>query len=186
MSPIWSIFLGILSGVLTAAVLYLLRVNYEKILLPWIKKHSYDGIELEGSWFVQLEPLHQNRTIKVELDQYGSSLTGLAMHVTKTEEVKGDKIRAYKLKGRIHDRFVSLTGELTDPKRLGALHYLLELSDDGQVMHGNVMAYSTFENKIVVHGCTLTRAEAIESLNTQTPKQSQSSNAEQLSPLATG
>jgi hypothetical protein len=137
MSPIASIALGVLSGVLTAGVLNLVKMNFKKLFLPWLRQLSYDGIQLGGSWFVELDPPHKNRTIKVELTQDASSLTGLAMHVTRTEEIKGDKIRAYTLKGKIHDRFVSLTGDLTDPKRLGALHYLLELSEDGQVMRGH-------------------------------------------------
>ena len=94
MSAFGSIILGVVSGVLTAGALWLLKVVFYNDLLPWFREYSYDGIDLAGSWFVELTPPHKNRTIKIELKQEASSLRGLAIHTARNEEVPGDEIRA--------------------------------------------------------------------------------------------
>lgn len=85
-----------------------------------------------------VEPPH-HRDITIET-QHAFTVAGISTHVAKTDQIPGDRVRTYEVHGRIHNRFLSLTGNPTDSKRLGAIHYLLEITgdraDNGWMVHG--------------------------------------------------
>ena len=45
-----NIFLGVVSGVVTAMLLYLGARFVESTITPWMKQIRYDGVDIEGEW----------------------------------------------------------------------------------------------------------------------------------------
>lgn len=45
-----NIFLGVVSGVITAMLLWLASRFVENSLLPWLKEVRYDGVDVAGEW----------------------------------------------------------------------------------------------------------------------------------------
>ena len=48
-----TIILGVVSGIVTTGLLYLLGIIFTKIVLPWYQKLIYKGVDLNGEWRVE-------------------------------------------------------------------------------------------------------------------------------------
>lgn len=103
-----------------------------------------------------IEPPH-HRDITIELTQHAFMVAGISTKMAKTDQIPGDRVRSCDVHGRIHNRFLSLTGNPTDSKRLGDIHYLLEITGDGQTMVGWCKAYS--KDKTIGLRCMLVRRD---------------------------
>ena len=149
--------LGITTGLITALLVFIVNILIQKGFIPWLKSIKYTGDIVDGRWNFEDPNDEHHRDITVESTQNASLIKGISTHVAKSGEVPGDKLRVYKLKGKIHRHFILITGTPTDERRKGALIFLLWLEDDGQTLTGYVSAYSTTKNKIIGNECKLTR-----------------------------
>jgi hypothetical protein len=161
MTPSQSIIIGVVSGLITGSLVFLLSQIIRKIIIPWYQEFIYSGIIVSGTWEVNTLEQKHHRKIIIELKQQAHKLTGISTHIAQDEAVPGDQIRTYILQGKIHNRFVSLTGESVDSKRLGAVSFLLEIVGDGQVMEGHGSAYSTVTSQITGGNCKFIRLKDI-------------------------
>jgi hypothetical protein len=151
-----SIVLGIVTGLITACLIYLISKIFQRIVIPWYQELMYQGIDLSGSW--EVNPLSPHaRHIFFDLSQKANLIIGTAAHSVKSETVKGDKVRTYVLKGRIKDRFIWLQGHCIDPKRLGVTSYLLESIGDGRTLRGSFSVYDIGISEIVTTQCLVER-----------------------------
>jgi hypothetical protein len=151
-----SIVTGVVSGLLTGALLYLLSRVVQQIVIPWYRELIYTGIDLSGSWEVNPDPPHA-RHLYIELIQKANAISGTATHTVKRPEVGGDPTRTYRLHGEVRDRFLWIRGHSTDPKRIGVLCYLLESVGDGNTLRGSLSLYDISRSQVFTTPCTAVR-----------------------------
>jgi hypothetical protein len=137
------IMLGVASGVLTSALLYICVRIFRDLALPEIRELLYRGVDISGPW--HWKNAHGD-SAKIELTQKADVLTGVYSYVNSSHQ--GD-IKIFQVKGNVRDRFVQMTMQSADPKRLGALSYLLEVTGDGNLLKGCCSFYSSGGEGIV-------------------------------------
>lgn len=134
----WELFLSVLAGVISAAVVFLMGVIINKVLIPWYQTISYDGVRVGGEWHC-IDPT-MAQEIVLFLKQRAGSLIGTATFIWDHEE--GEQVRTYEIvrafnvRGVIKDRFVQLTLTNSNVDRFGVNCYLLEVCGDGRMMEG--------------------------------------------------
>lgn len=148
---------GITTGLITALLIFIGNILFKKGFLPWYQSIKYTGNIIDGRWNFELPIGEHHRDIIVEITQQASQIKGISTHVAKSGEVPGDKLRTYRLQGEVQRDFVQLTGTTTDEHRRGAVHFLLKIENDGQILVGYVSAFSTTQNKIIGAPCKLVR-----------------------------
>ena len=70
-----SIIVGIVSGLITGSLLFLLGQLFRKAFIPWYREFIYDGILVGGTWYVQSTDPSHHRDITIELTQHALYLT---------------------------------------------------------------------------------------------------------------
>jgi len=155
-----SIYLGIVSGILTSAILFVVVKLFNDSFMPWYRQYLYHGINISGTWHC-----HSALTQKIvlELDQNCQFIKGNAIVVKDDEhrEEGRDSIRIFHVSGEIKDRFILLTMNSKDKKRLGILSLLMEVSGDGTVLSGTSSAYNPSRSQIEPHFKSFYRNESL-------------------------
>ncbi len=137
------IVIGVVSGVITSAFLYLFVRVFRELVLPAIREILYQGLDVSGSWYWRST---FGSSAKMEITQKADVLTGVFTFVPVDSE---NSIKIFNLKGNVRDRFVQMTMQSADPKRLGSLSYLFEVAGDGNQLRGCCSFYSPNKDRIV-------------------------------------
>ena len=147
MSPAETTILGIVSGIFTSAILFVLSKVFSQVLLPWYRNLIYTGTDISGEWYCYGRDLFQNA--KFELIQQASILCGRATYIhSDDEDLEIEKIRTFSVTGIIDERFVQLTLKHVDRSRLGLISYLLEVQGDGRRLVGAGCFYQVNDSEI--------------------------------------
>jgi hypothetical protein len=136
MNNIESLVVGVVSGIVTAVILYLLLILFNRIVLPWYRQLVYQGVDIAGKWEEHLDFGNgKTQVITAELTQKANSITG---NVTIVKAANGQITRTeiMFIKGTIKDRLFSATLIPVDKKRVGMITTLLEVVGDGGRMSG--------------------------------------------------
>lgn len=159
MSDIYkTIIISVVSGIITSAVIFICIRFFQSILIPWFRQITYTGIDVSGPWYWQTK----GSRAKLELKQFANKISGVYTYVPSDNYEDGAvDIKIYTVTGEIRDRFVQLTMNSADPKRLGVLSYVLEAVGDGNELKGCCTFYATSHNEICSEHESLYRTEAL-------------------------
>ncbi len=155
-----NINIGIISGIATSAILYTLLLLIKNVLNPWLKKLLYHGIDLSGRWYCSDYRMAQEVTI--DLSQSANKITGTATFISKNRPSSHqfEDIRSFSVSGNVKDRFINLTLNNIDSKRLGITNYLLEAVGDGRCLEGVLSFYGLHQKKVIANQQKLWRDKA--------------------------
>ena len=64
------------------------------------------------------------------------------------DERSSERVRSYLIEGKLHDRFLTITGRPVESSRVGAMTFLMEVIGDGTIMKGSGAGYSSSLMKI--------------------------------------
>jgi len=131
-----SLVTGIVSGILTSAILFLILQLFNKVIVPWYQSVIYRGVDISGDWFMSIEGSKPDCTCEIE--QRAHKIKG-KINFTKDHETGDnatDTISIYSLEGEISNRFVNFSLKHTNKKRLGIGSCLIEVVDSGRKMEG--------------------------------------------------
>lgn len=150
-SATFAIVTGVLSGVVTTAVIVLGSMVFQTIIRPRYEELIYRGIILEGEWNV--EGWDSAQVAKINLKQHAWDLSGTASFVAVdyTPEKRYERIRTFHVSGTINERLVELSFRHTDRARLGAGVWLFEVIGDGRQMRGMQVQYSVSTERGITH-----------------------------------
>ncbi|WP_345868784.1 hypothetical protein [Shewanella algae] len=159
-----NIVLGIVTGLLTATILLILKSLFFSSFLPWYRQVMYKGLKIEGSWY----SVSRAQKVLIELNQSCETLTGKATVLLSKdgipkEMIDGieiDDIRTFDVKGEVSERFVSLQLKHTDRSRLGVVSYLLQIDGDGTKLSGKSSWYAPLISDIHAGSETFYRDES--------------------------
>ncbi len=148
MNNIESLVVGVVSGIITAAILHLLFLLFNRIVLPWYRQLVYHGVHIAGKWEEHLDFGNGNAQVSTaELVQKANSVTG-NITIVKTTNGQITKTEIMSLKGTIKDRLFNTSLTPVDRQRIGIITILLEVVGDGGKMRGCSSWYDAGAAKI--------------------------------------
>jgi len=147
-----NLIVGIVTGLLTASVLLIIKSLFFSSFLPWYRQVMYKGLKISGNW----HSVSHSQKILLEINQHCEYLSGKATVLLSPEafpegireQIDIDDIRTFDVKGKISERFVSLQLNHTDRARLGVISYLLQIDGDGTKLSGKGSWYAPLASSI--------------------------------------
>ncbi|NOR27868.1 MAG: hypothetical protein GQ540_04995 [Lutibacter sp.] len=143
-----NIIIGILTGILTTALLYLISKMFADWLIPWYRNIKYIGIDVSGVWETKQEFDNSKEYSLLNLRQEADKLYGLwTISITQNGSDQNE-IKTFKVNGSIEDRFALLISKNTDRRQIGIGTMLIEAIGNGFELKGCETWYSV-DNKAI-------------------------------------
>jgi hypothetical protein len=132
---------GVVIGVITAALLWLISRTFNKIVLPWYQALTYPGVDIEGRW-VGIYPDVNPSTLDdpdytIHIKQKGSVVHGRMIRHKNRDKSRGGK--EFKFSGNFCDSDLVVTYKPKDKTRLGLGAYVMQLTGDGRQFKGKCL-----------------------------------------------
>jgi hypothetical protein len=144
-----SLLIGVVSGIITAAIIHLLVLLFNKVLLPWYRQFVYRGVDIQGKWEENLDFGNGNTQIMtIELSQEAHAIAG-SITIVKSTNKQITRTEMMLLKGTVKDRLFNGTIIPVDKKRVGISTILLEIIGDGTRMRGSASWYDVIAARII-------------------------------------
>jgi len=154
-----SLLLGIISGILTTALLWAIHELWAHRIVPWYEKRVYKGVNIEGTWSLVDDSSdkdgHWAQNEILSLRQTAHRLTGSLTLLPKDDE--NAKSIVLDAVGDISDRFVSLIFKSPLQNRLSYSGVLLEIIKDGNTLRGSTSMYDVEGGSIDSYDVTYRR-----------------------------
>lgn len=144
-----SIILGVISGVLTATFIFLVKEFWSKILLPWYQGFRYQGADISGSWFAEYKDdsgEHSKSTYSVVLKQSAHKVVG-SMQFTFVSDNRKFNID-FTLSGEYWEGYLNLTCRSKDRKVYSHGCMFLKLINNGSGLLGQFNFRDASEDKV--------------------------------------
>jgi hypothetical protein len=71
-----AIIWGVVAGLLTSALLFLVGVIFSKVVLPWYENLVYKGVDLRSVWVREFDQHNAHYAVQLSLDQSAHRVTG--------------------------------------------------------------------------------------------------------------
>jgi hypothetical protein len=151
-----SLIIGIESGILTSAILFLCARVLRNVVVPWYQSMIYEGIEIDGDWNIEINGARSNSTC--EIDQHAHRIKGHIKLYQITDAADDiDLSSVYSLEGRFSSPFANFIIRHTNRRRLGAGNCLLQVSENGKEMIGFLTIYKGEPGSIIAIPCKFVR-----------------------------
>ena len=141
-----NIVVGIVSGLVTALLIYLFVFVWKTVIVPAYERRIYRGHSLLGSWVLSDNEGNWEQTEVLEISQTADRLSGRQILTPKQDVILPP--RTLILTGIIRDRFVTMTFESPDRKRVGYGCFIGEIIADGDRLSGYASYYDILRNSI--------------------------------------
>lgn len=131
-----SIATGVVGGVLTTALLFIISRFLETVVFPWYRTLVYRGVDISGKWKNELA-FNEGRTqtLLADIYQKAHAITG-TLTIVKSKNGKTLDTKKLRLSGELKDRLLLCTLHPTSNTEVAAVNLLLEIVGDGSTMSG--------------------------------------------------
>ena len=131
-----SIIIGVVSGIITSALLFLCVTIFNKIVIPWYRATIFSGIDISGTW--EETVIHQDVTdhFTIELSQKNCEVTGILTVVKTENKTETIHTKTLVINGRFQNAHLLLTMTNQDRKFQSLITYLLQISKGGTSLMG--------------------------------------------------
>ena len=157
--PSKEVIVGVVSGILTTALFWLVALLFNDILLPWYYQGAYRGLDLSGKWQITLGDAgaaSEKLEMTADLKQVTDRVSGVLVVVFR--DGSGRASRTFSLSGLTRERFLALTAEKVSRKQIGFGTTLVELRGVGNNLRGFWCAYDTGLGQVRCDKCEWKRA----------------------------
>lgn len=141
-----NIFIGVISGVITAVLLALANKIFWKSFVPWFQEVRYQGADVSGTWIHDFEssvPEEKLQTkFSLSLQQSAHTLQG-SLHFEFKNDIRNFAID-FEVSGEYWEGYFMLTCKSKDRKKFSRASMLMKLVQGGSGMQGHF----TFRNVI--------------------------------------
>lgn len=157
MDNVESIFLGIIAGVITASVIFLMKEIWCKSLLPLYQNIRYQGADITDSWSYEStnEENSSNVTFSLALKQNAHKVTG-SMHFSKKNKI-GQLNHDYELVGEYWEGYLTLNARSKNRKIFSNGAMFFKLSGNGKVLDGYFSFRNSMEDNVSSRPLVLSR-----------------------------
>lgn len=143
-SELFSIFLGVISGIATAIVIWGCAQIFKKVVLPWFEEVVYKGVDVSGTWVFKYkspdtvpEPQRMAFEVVLDVEQKAHYLTGTFQ--AKTTRQDTEYINQYKFTGVLRDNYIVFTYQALRKNRTGTGAFLLRVCHGGTELTGSAV-----------------------------------------------
>jgi len=146
----FSIFIGVLSGVISATLIWITINLFSKVFIPWYQQSVYRGIDISGEWTSTKEYLGRvivNQTIQVF--QKGHLISGVLVSRNKIPS-KGEDTTSFSIEGEVFDNYVDIEYKAADNKFIGRGSFLLKVKEGGDKLAGGLVAIDRFSSEVMI------------------------------------
>lgn len=135
---ILTIFISVLSGILTAVLIFSFGQYFNKILIPWYLGIRYRGLDISGQWFeshIFENVILQESSILIK--QTAEKIHGEIILAKKSNSTHEEfDVKSFKFEGYFFNNFLNISCWNSDQKQIGTHNYLLTIGMDGRGMTG--------------------------------------------------
>ena len=134
--------IGVVSGLVTSVIIFVLQMGYVRVLRPWIEELLYRDLMIEGSWLGEY-PENEDLKETVQLVRKGHRVTG-----TITVTAGPDVGHVYTIEGSFKNLILTLSFAARDSRRLDRGTYTFQAQDNGRCLLGFSTFYQDHEDAI--------------------------------------
>lgn len=129
-----TIVLGIVSGIVTTVLLYILGVLFSKIIIPWYQQIIYQGVDLNGEWQFEDTLNDSVERFKLSLTQNANNVSGHLLYI----RIKDDENREvnYSFIGNVWEGYLTLNMKSKDRRVIAYSTCLLKVERGGHELRG--------------------------------------------------
>lgn len=142
MEELKSIFLSVLSGVVTAALLYWVTMTINRIVIPAYQRIKYRGVDVSGDWISEYQHSETHTfNFSMTLEQNAHELKG-SFNIIKFINGKQVKTTNMTVHGEIWEGFISLKCRTISNRELSFGSALLKVNPtelNGQYIFRNLV-----------------------------------------------
>jgi|GEM_PF-1087116 len=131
-----AIIWGVVAGLGTSAVLFLLGLLATRVVLPWYEALIYKGVDLRGVWTSEYDAGNSHYSIQLSLQQSAHRINGTGS-ITKSGSGMHDYVQFFAIDGSTWEGFLVLTMRSTNRKSLSFVAGLLKVKDRGKALVGH-------------------------------------------------
>lgn len=129
------IFIGVFSGVLTTALLFLIRELWIKTVSPWYQSVRYKGADISGSWYSESDFEDKSKNVfSMVLEQNAHSVVG-SLQYTLTSPQGGYNID-YAVAGEYWEGYLYLSCRSKDRRTYSHGVMFIKLVSNGKGLFG--------------------------------------------------
>ena len=136
-----TIFIGVISGVITYAVIGVTISIIRGIIIPWFQSEIYKGHNIEGEWYgydASVEEGTYNQigdaVSTIFLKQRGNKISGELLLTTQPSGKKCRKL--FELEGSFVETILVLTKKVKDSNSMGTGTVIMKLTEGGDKLKG--------------------------------------------------
>lgn len=154
-----NIVLGVVSGVLTSALLLVLGTLYVRVLVPWLKAIRYQGVDVSGSYSADLmnAPDEPKSHVSLTLVQNAYELSG-TFHLINRKPGNEFEL-TYEVRGRLWDSYLSISLVPVDRRITSVANALLRIGGGGVILEGVVAIRNTFTERVEANHLFMRRSK---------------------------
>lgn len=143
MDLILNIFIGVVAGVITYAIIGMAIKIFIVIIIPWFQTKIYRGHNIGGEWYGydalvngvgEYTPKNIDSDSTIILKQYGNNISGELLLTTQPSGAKCRKL--FELKGSFVDTILVLNSKVKDSNNMGTGTLIMKLSENGNKLKG--------------------------------------------------
>ncbi|MFD1217561.1 hypothetical protein [Microbulbifer celer] len=143
-----TILIGVLSGVLTACLIFLVKEFWVKIIIPWYQGFRYQGADISGSWYAEYrdEDSESVSTFSVVLSQNAHKITGSMQFnfVSSERKLNID----YNLVGEYWEGYLNLSCRSKDRRLYSHAAMFLKLINGGSGLLGQFSFRNAYADQV--------------------------------------
>lgn len=144
--------IGIIAGLVTAAILFFFHEIYLKIIRPWIEDRVYKDARIEGRWCITYPEIDDGIEEQATLVRAAHKVTG-QINCSKGPDVG----KIYAVQGTFRNLLLTLTYTSADTSALDRGAFVVQLNGNGTSFSGRSSYYYDVDHSIQGAACVWRR-----------------------------
>ncbi len=132
-----NIILGIFTGIVTSALIFLCASIFNKVLIPWYRAAIYRGLDINGDWKAQIEYEDHTDSLTLNIKQKEQHISGMLSVVKVSKQTQETTIKNLSITGIFQDGHLMLIGNNSDRRFRAHVAYLFSVTQGGLSLTGN-------------------------------------------------
>ncbi len=128
------IFIGVVAGVLTAGLLWVLKWVIQDVAIPWYQAQIYKGVDVSGEWNGSLFEGDATFSFEISIQQKGHAISGVFAAVDKYPDRESRRI--FRITGETLSNHIILRYSPLSQRIWGGGTFLLQVFDGGGTLRG--------------------------------------------------
>lgn len=158
-----SIIVGVVSGIITSSLIWLVVILFRKVFLPWYQSCTYQGLKISGTWVgMYSEPYSvggvsttDDPDYTISIRQSGHTVSGSIIR-NKTQNKERD-VKEFTFQGVFRDGNLVVRYVPKDETRLGLGSFVMMLTNDGRTFEGRSVFVASNNRAVSDFGIKWTR-----------------------------